>query len=524
LMGDRRSPLLSGLIVPQGATVNSDLLRRIKEAKPDERQGLIVTFLQGELQAVLGLASPPDPMTGFFDLGMDSLMALEFGTRLANAFGNEVALPPTLAFDYPSLDKLAGYLTDNLSPDRNTAEQRAATSQRADNLGPEEREDIEKAASRARSDFDPIISLNAHMAEEYIPDASRVVLLTGAGGFLGGFLLREVLARVDKVYCLMRCKNEEEGFAILRGRLAKARLDFPLDRVEIIPGDLLRENLDLPADVLERMSLEVDTILHCGSLVHHLHRFAALEQTNVNGTLELIKLAVTKKKKKFIYVSTMGVPWAFGDGAVPGDEISTHRFAVSNGYVLTKWVAEQLVYKYSQEFVFPSVIVRPGNITGSTDSGYCNYGSNQFWSWVIGCIQLGSYPKLDVQMEMVPVDQLAAAIAALSVSSDLEVQVANLSNPELLSAQRLFELFRESGLSVKGESPENWGQKLLEIDESNAINMFKDFDVGRLAGVSLAIEQSATFEVLRKLGVVYSIDYGKIVPTYVRYMRESGFV
>jgi acyl transferase domain-containing protein/acyl carrier protein len=121
LMGDRRSPLLSGLIVPQGATVNSDLLRRIKEAKPDERQGLIVTFLQGELQAVLGLASPPDPMTGFFDLGMDSLMALEFGTRLANAFGNEVALPPTLAFDYPSLDKLAGYLTDNLSPDRNTA-------------------------------------------------------------------------------------------------------------------------------------------------------------------------------------------------------------------------------------------------------------------------------------------------------------------------------------------------------------------------------------------------------------------
>jgi acyl carrier protein len=77
-----------------------------------------VAFLQGELQAVLGLGAPPEPVTGFFELGMDSLMAVEFRNRLAKAFGPELALPNTLAFDYPSVAKLAAYLRENLHPEK----------------------------------------------------------------------------------------------------------------------------------------------------------------------------------------------------------------------------------------------------------------------------------------------------------------------------------------------------------------------------------------------------------------------
>jgi acyl carrier protein len=114
VLGADRPPLLSGLIATSGPSQNSDLMRRLKASSPDERQGLLITFLQGELQAVLGLASPPDPTTGFFDLGMDSLMAVEFRNRLSKAFGSSVPLPNTLAFDYPSLDKLAGYVLEML--------------------------------------------------------------------------------------------------------------------------------------------------------------------------------------------------------------------------------------------------------------------------------------------------------------------------------------------------------------------------------------------------------------------------
>jgi acyl carrier protein len=115
VLGDHRSLLLSGFTEASKPSHTNDLMRQLNASPAEEHQNLILSFLQGELQAVLGLGSPPDPMSGFFDLGMDSLMAVEFRNRLAKSLGAGVQLPNTLAFDYPSLDKLADYLCEELS-------------------------------------------------------------------------------------------------------------------------------------------------------------------------------------------------------------------------------------------------------------------------------------------------------------------------------------------------------------------------------------------------------------------------
>ena len=52
--------------------------------------------------------SPPE--TGLAELGMDSLMAVELSTRLQQQLGADFAVPPTLAFDYPSVAALADHL------------------------------------------------------------------------------------------------------------------------------------------------------------------------------------------------------------------------------------------------------------------------------------------------------------------------------------------------------------------------------------------------------------------------------
>ncbi len=94
----------------------TDVLSELRHGAPADWEGLLVSFLQRELQAVLRLPSVPAPAVGFFDLGMDSLMSVEFRNRLNRSLSGEFVLSSTAVFDYPSLDSLAGHLLEELTP------------------------------------------------------------------------------------------------------------------------------------------------------------------------------------------------------------------------------------------------------------------------------------------------------------------------------------------------------------------------------------------------------------------------
>ena len=96
------------------ATSLEDVLSKIQSASDAEREDLMVSFLQEELQAVMRLQSAPAPTVGFFDLGMDSLMAVESGNRLNRAFAGEYVASNTVVFDYPSIADLARHLSEEI--------------------------------------------------------------------------------------------------------------------------------------------------------------------------------------------------------------------------------------------------------------------------------------------------------------------------------------------------------------------------------------------------------------------------
>ena len=111
-----RPPLLEELLATAAAPENDtaseadDLPGRVQAAPAAEREGLLVSFLQREVQAVLRLPSAPAPEVGFFELGMDSLMAVELRNRLNRACADAYTAPNTLVFDYPDIATLAGHL------------------------------------------------------------------------------------------------------------------------------------------------------------------------------------------------------------------------------------------------------------------------------------------------------------------------------------------------------------------------------------------------------------------------------
>jgi acyl transferase domain-containing protein len=87
-----------------------DLLQRLQNVPPHQRQMLLITDLQTIVASVLGVESPHtlDPQLGFFEMGMDSLMTLDLKNQLQTRLGT--SLPSTLTFEYPTLADLAVYL------------------------------------------------------------------------------------------------------------------------------------------------------------------------------------------------------------------------------------------------------------------------------------------------------------------------------------------------------------------------------------------------------------------------------
>ena len=97
--------------------------------------------------------------------------------------------------------------------------------------------------------------------------------------------------------------------------------------------------LGLAGDVRRRLEEEVDAVVHCGAFVHHLHGYGTMRAVNVEGTRELLRIAIEKRLKRFCFVSTLTAGAALEGLSAVREAILPNAPAVDNGYVLTKWSA-----------------------------------------------------------------------------------------------------------------------------------------------------------------------------------------
>ena len=116
----RSRPLLARIEIPSSnLKVDAEgtpggLLEELAGAGKSRRKELLLEHVRQQVSEILG-AGPDDPLDirqGFFKLGMDSLMTVQLHSRLEANLGLE--LPKTLAFEYPSIAVLAGFLAEEV--------------------------------------------------------------------------------------------------------------------------------------------------------------------------------------------------------------------------------------------------------------------------------------------------------------------------------------------------------------------------------------------------------------------------
>ncbi|SON61764.1 4-hydroxyphenylalkanoate adenylyltransferase [Mycobacterium simulans] len=201
------------------------------------------------------------------------------------------------------------------------------------------------------------------------------ILLTGATGFLGPFLLSSLLGQTSyTVHALVRATDEAHGLDRIVASLRRAQLWSPAleaearARVRIICGDLAEPHLGIGEEAFQRLAESVDAIVHNGALVNYVRTYDALRPANVAGTWELLRLAMTAHRKTFHLVSSTFI-YGWSTKPVVGESYANEEMSgLDFGYSQTKWVAEQLVLA-AQRQGLDVRIYRPSLIS-PTSSGF----------------------------------------------------------------------------------------------------------------------------------------------------------
>jgi fatty acid CoA ligase FadD9 len=273
------------------------------------------------------------------------------------------------------------------------------------------------------------------------PDSSRPtrVLLTGVSGFLGRFLLLELLARLPehgKVYCLVRAASDaaaRERIAASFGRAHPALRDSFVklatpERMVAVAGDFASHQLGLGDDGFGRLAERVDAIVHCGAHVNHALSYAQLFQPNVAGTAEIARLALRHTLKPVSFLSTSGV--ARRDAGV--EDSGKH----AAGYVTSKWAAELLMEQLRDRYHVPVDILRCSSIMAHSElRGEIN--PTDFLSrLLISVVDTGVAPAsfysssaAERHFDGLPVDFVARAIAFIAAGPGRDGGLYHLVNP-----------------------------------------------------------------------------------------------
>ncbi|CAF4227794.1 unnamed protein product, partial [Rotaria sordida] len=308
----------------------------------------------------------------FLSIGGDSLAAIRLSRMIENDLG--ISLSFNILFDPKmNLERLTTYIQN---PSQFSSFSQSILSQMLND-----------------SQLDFNIKVEKHKS---IIDFPSMVLITGTTGFVGAFLLAELLTIYPikcKFVCLVRCQSSINGLDRIRKNMLFYQIwkDDYEERIIPLQGDLSQNNFGLDKETYQSFVHQIDIIFHCGAIVNFILPYNQLYGSNVYGTREIIRFAthIPSSCIPIQYISTISVLPFDIDKEISIDETSPEQLI--GGYAQSKWVAEKLIAKANHSGLLVN-IYRLGLICADSRTGACNQ-HDIYTLLITAMMKMNCYPK-----------------------------------------------------------------------------------------------------------------------------------
>jgi NAD(P)-dependent dehydrogenase (short-subunit alcohol dehydrogenase family) len=265
--------------------------------------------------------------------------------------------------------------------------------------------------------------------------------VTGATGFIGRFLVANLLKRGEPVYVLVRRSSLK--------KLAAQRQEWGADDKQVIAvvGDLAAKNLGVADADLRRLKGKVGHFFHLAAVYDLSASAEAQQSANVDGTQNAVQFAAAIAAGCFHHVSSIAAAGLY-DGVFREDMFEEAE-DLDHPYFKTKHDSEGVVRRECKR---PFRIYRPGFVVGHSKTGYIDKidGPYYFFKFVQKLRRALPpwMPTIGIEggrINIVPVDFVADALDYLAHKKGLDGKCFHLTDPEPLRIGEVLNIFAKAG-------------------------------------------------------------------------------
>lgn len=280
----------------------------------------------------------------------------------------------------------------------------------------------------------------------------ETAFLTGATGFIGGYLLVALIQskKYAQYICLVRGESEKDARLRLQQNLEKKGLSreaFENAQITIVLGDILQPGFGLSAADKVLVIHDTDHVFHFAATMNWVTPFNQNTLDNLSALREVLIICASVKPKLLHYASSMGL-WTVlkhDREVILETDQHPHGDQLAGGYFQSKWVAEQMLHAAMAKGLQVN-IYRIGDVKGSAKDGMgdaANFGNLVMHYFIhTGKVIDKSIPEFN----FIPVDYLAACIAVICQKETNKT--FQFSNQELISFTDIGQSMEQAGFQT----------------------------------------------------------------------------